>query len=357
MLNPLSLPSNPPASPLYADAVLAGGGVRGIAHVGALAVAEARGYQWQNIAGTSAGAIVAALMAAGYAATDLYSIMREIDFRRFVSDKGWNVPWLRETFNMLTRGGLHTGHYIEEFLREKLRPKGKVKFGDLVIPGRAHLPKDSRFRYRLVVIASDISNGRMLRLPQDSLRYGQDPDDMDIALAVRMSASIPFFFTPICQRYNGHPCCIVDGGLLSNFPISTFDVATEPQHPTFGLHLVDSPNTPSDGRVSCPVEPTRTIFQFSRALLNTMLKAHDRLYMDDHAYVRTIAIPVNGIQGTNFNLTAQQAEQLYTNGKAAAETFFSTWNFDAYKATYRGNLPQKSRREHLREHMQRNLPL
>src|SRR6476469_9031794 len=47
-------------TPLYADVVLEGGGMRGIAHVGALSVAEARGYRWQQCAGTSAGALVAA---------------------------------------------------------------------------------------------------------------------------------------------------------------------------------------------------------------------------------------------------------------------------------------------------------
>src|SRR5579875_122873 len=335
----------------FADAVLEGGGVRGIAHVGALSVAEEKGYRWRNVAGTSAGAFVAALMAADYSAGELYTIMSSLDFRRFARDRGFNWFFLREALNLLTRCGIHTGSYIEEFMREHLRAKKKSQFGDLITPGRENEPKDSRFRYRLTVIASDITSGCMLRLPQDALQYGIDPDDLNMALAVRMSASIPFFFMPINQQArDGTNCRIVDGGLLSNFPVSLFDVPGEPRHPTFGFHLVDS--LPSSTN-PWPVNPTGNVLQVGKALLNTMLTAHDRLYMDDHTFVRTIVIPVNGISGTSFNLSREQTDMLYQNGRTAAEQFFSTWDFEAYKIAYRSGLPEKGRRERLHAEMQR----
>lgn len=56
---------------LMADAVFEGGGVKGVGFVGAIAVAKERDYQCVNIAGTSAGAIVAALLAAGYSAAEM----------------------------------------------------------------------------------------------------------------------------------------------------------------------------------------------------------------------------------------------------------------------------------------------
>ena len=56
---------------LYADAVFEGGGVKGIGLVGAVAVAEEKGYRWMNLAGTSAGAIVDTLIAAGYTAEEM----------------------------------------------------------------------------------------------------------------------------------------------------------------------------------------------------------------------------------------------------------------------------------------------
>lgn len=66
------------------DLVCEGGGVRGIALVGALEVLEEAGYVTQNRAGTSAGAIVTTLHAAGYSATELRDIIGETSFTQFV---------------------------------------------------------------------------------------------------------------------------------------------------------------------------------------------------------------------------------------------------------------------------------
>ena len=70
-----------------ADLVLEGGGVKGIALVGAVAVLEEHGYEFNRIAWTSAGAIVGALLAAGMPTADMVGIMRSIDYTRF-QDKG-----------------------------------------------------------------------------------------------------------------------------------------------------------------------------------------------------------------------------------------------------------------------------
>lgn len=75
-----------------ADGVFEGGGVKGIGLVGALIVAEERGYtDWQRVAGTSAGAIVASLLAAGYSAVKLSS----------------PVPLFRPSFSFLRRNVFH----------------------------------------------------------------------------------------------------------------------------------------------------------------------------------------------------------------------------------------------------------
>src|SRR2546423_4220221 len=84
-----NIASSAKTSSQQADIVLEGGGVRGIGHIGALSVLEERGYRWVNIAGTSAGALVAAMMAANYSSGEMNQIMRdEVDFRRFAQDKG-----------------------------------------------------------------------------------------------------------------------------------------------------------------------------------------------------------------------------------------------------------------------------
>src|SRR5207248_938972 len=107
-------------------------------------------------------------------------------------------------------------------------------------------------RYRLVVIVSDISRGKMLRLPWDySELCGIDPDTQLVADAVRASASIPFFFEPVRLSCGGghveHDITLVDGGLLSNFPVEIFDGAGDPKPwPTFGIKLSARPNAQQD---------------------------------------------------------------------------------------------------------------
>jgi len=66
-----------------ADVVFEDGGVRGIGLAGALVVAEEKGYQWESLAGTSAGVIVASLLAAGYTAAEIKAIINEPDYTRF----------------------------------------------------------------------------------------------------------------------------------------------------------------------------------------------------------------------------------------------------------------------------------
>lgn len=73
--------------------------------------------------------------------------------------------------------------------------------------------------------------------------------------------------------------------------------------------------------------------------------------MADHAYVRTIGIPVNGIGLTKFDLSKEDVQQLCQNGQKAADDFFATWDFDAYKAAYRSNNYIPSRQERLHADM------
>lgn len=60
-----------------------GGGVRGIAHVGAICALAEKGYEWERVAGTSAGSIIVALLAAGYSCSELKTIITNIDYDKF----------------------------------------------------------------------------------------------------------------------------------------------------------------------------------------------------------------------------------------------------------------------------------
>ena len=124
----------------HADLVFEGGGVKGIGLAGALQTLEERGYRPQNVAGTSAGSISAALLAAGYSAAELREIIMNLDYRQF-EDKGWEdkVPLIERSLSMLLDLGLYEGKVFLEWIRERLADKGVRTFADLA-SNRQRLP-------------------------------------------------------------------------------------------------------------------------------------------------------------------------------------------------------------------------
>jgi len=318
----------------HVDLVCEGGGVRGIALVGALAALEEHGYQPQNMAGTSAGAIVAALYAAGYTAAELRDVIAGQDFARFL-DTGWpgGIPLAGTPISLITRLGVYRGEVLYQRLRQLLAAKEVARFKDLRSP-HADDPRsqdDPRYRYKVQVIASDVSARRLLILPYHAEALGYDPDELEVALAVRMSASIPFFFEPVRVHPPHLPQAehvIVDGGLLSNYPIWFFDEPGPPRWPTFGLRLVEGAAAPDtnvlDTGAPQPTNQIRDLISYAGALVDTMLEAHDRLAVEMDDVVRTIAIPTLGISATDFQLTQGQADALHESGRHAAERFLAS---------------------------------
>jgi len=323
------------------DAVFEGGGVKGIGLVGAIAVTEELGYEFVNLAGTSAGAIVAALIAAGYSARELRDIIQHLDYSQF-KDKGLldRIPVFGTILSLGLEKGIYEGESLESWIRERLAAKGKSTFKDLVMEEYQDSP---RYRYKLQVIAADISRGKMLVLPRDITDYGIDPDELDIAWAVRMSMSIPFFYEPVTLKRGGtgEDCYIVDGGVLSNFPIHLFDDGTpDPPWPTFGYMLAEKPDA-SGREVSHVVSGPLSLLA---SLFLTMMEAHDRMYISNGAFARTVMIPTMGVKTTEFDLSSQRADSLYQSGVSAAREFFRTWDFEQYKAAFR-QVTEKNRRE------------
>jgi len=228
-----------------ADLVLEGGGVKGTGLVGALTALVDRPdpYEFNRIAGTSAGAIVASFIAAGFTVAELKQIMSDLDFADFEDESGVfkHLKLFGEGFGLLFHEGLFAGDFLHSWVASNLAKKGVTTWGDLKIDDDL-LPENER--YKLVVVVSDVSRGLELRLPWDFADVlGVDPDTQLVADAVRASASIPFFFRPFHlpaakahSDGNGFVLC-TDGGMLSNYPIDIFDRAASPRWPTLGVKL------------------------------------------------------------------------------------------------------------------------
>jgi NTE family protein len=309
-----------------ADLVLEGGGVKGIGLVGAALVLAERDYVFPRVAGTSAGAIVASLIAAhqvaGKPLAGLEAIMDSVDYQRFQDEtvlEHLTRP-AGEIAELLLHMGIAKGEYLVEWLGNVLDGLGVRTFGDLRIaddedPGTSLPPEQ---RYRLVVHTSDISRGALVRLPWDYHYYGQDPDAALVVDAVRASMSIPFFFRPITVRTPTGKSTWVDGGMLSNFPITVFDRTDgKPSRwPTWGVKLSARPGSVQVDR------PAHNTFEVAISCLHTLVSGWDRYHLDDEGVTaRTIFVDTDKISAIDFGITADQQQLLFGNGRKAATSF------------------------------------
>lgn len=302
------------------DAIFEGGGVRGIAFAGAVSCLEDRGYEFQRLAGTSAGAVMAALLAAGYTAKEL-SAFADTDFSRFLDrDLIQSIPLLGKPLGLLLEKGLYQGDYIEEWMHGLLMKKGRTKFKDVMPEGES----------RLKIIASDVTKKKIVILPDDLPEYGFDPMEFEIAKAVRMSASLPLFFCPVIIGYDRCESCIVDGGVLSNFPVWIFDVDGAPRWPTFGFKVVDFSER------SCSAGKT-DLLSYAFDILGAMIDVDQSVFMRDKDSVRTVSIPTRGVEATDFNLSPMDAFRLFQSGYESCQRFLKHWDFQGYISKYRRN--------------------
>jgi NTE family protein len=321
-----------------ADLVLEGGGVKGIGLVGAYERLKAAGYQFHRIAGTSAGAIVGALIAAEMPIEELRRVMREVDYGSF-EDKGFldHLGLVGKGASLLFEKGIYEGRYLHEWLDGLLAGLGKRTFGDLRIddPGSSLPPERA---YRLVVMASDVTRGRLARLPWDYPQYGLNADDQLVADAVRASMSIPFFYEPM--QFKGRDekgkrvvSYMVDGGMLSNFPVDVFDRTDgrPPRWPTFGIKLSARPK----GSEITKFKIGGT-FDLARAMVGTMTNFHDQMHIDEESVLaRTMFVDTGTVKATDFDIDEPTQDMLFAHGQRAATKFLKTWDFDRYVARFR----------------------
>ncbi|NOU99365.1 patatin-like phospholipase family protein [Paenibacillus planticolens] len=309
------------------NGVFEGGGVKGIALAGGVSAAMDLGYEFNQVAGTSSGSIVAAFLAAGYTGEEMRELILRAPFKSFMQRSAiFNTKLIGPATRLLIKKGLYSGEALEHWVNWQLALKGIRNFGDL---------KHNQLR----IIASDITQGKLLILPEDIAQYGIDPKRFSIAKAVRMSTSIPYFFDPVMIRrqlkssgkatpFTEQFYYIVDGGLLSNYPLWVFDQNTTRDEiiPVIGFQLVGKTETPTH-KIKGPI----TMLE---ALFGTMLSAHDERYIEQKNRFRTVKIPTLGVGNTQFNLSKELSLSLYDSGYRASEDYFNEWSAKTYEENY-----------------------
>lgn len=291
------------------DGVFSGGGIKGFAIIGAYEVLESKGYVFNRLAGTSAGAIMAAFVAAGYTSKEIMEIMKETEIKDFLDFRRTLLPFpLAKWLLVYWRMGLYRGHALEEWIGKKLAMKGIYTFSDL--------PKD-----KLRVIASDLSSGSLLVLPDDLDTYGIPKENFPVARAIRMSSGLPFFFEPVKLRSLSGTNIIVDGGLLSNFPIWLFENEKQQRtRPIIGIKL-------SYKQGEQPKKEIKNTLHLFERLFSTMKEAHDERYISRKHEKDIIFIPMEEGITTEFSLTEEKKDALIERGRTKTKLFLKTWTY------------------------------
>ncbi len=362
--------------------VFEGGGAKGLVFAGALQEFEARGHTFRRVLGTSAGAITASLLAAGYNTAELleatsektadgkprfasfmdvakrfakdviddsltYSIFGKIDLPlipdwleeqidRKITELLLTLPAYRQVFSFIERGGLYAGDEFIVWLKEKLNANGR----NLAEATLAEMFAQTNID--LTVVGSDTEGAEMLVLNH------RTAPDLPVAYAVRMSMSIPFLWHEVKWKsewgtYRGKDITghsIVDGGVLSNFPIELLISKSEEVKAVMGSHdglfalgfLIDeSIPVPDAPEVKIETEETsklpkidfkqlQTVKRIMK-LMDTLTMARDKQVID--AYKDGVCrLPAKGYGTTEFDMTDERREKLIQAGQTTAQAFF-----------------------------------
>jgi NTE family protein len=330
--------------PKPADLVLSGGGVKGIGLVGAVVALMDAGYSVQRVSGVSAGSLVGSIVAAAarggqLTTNEIKELALSLPYHKF-RDSGpiGRVPVVAEALGLLRETGMYRGDFAHEWLRSELKNLGVTTFGDLALDDAQLI---SERRYRLAVTVTDVTTGQLVRLPWDYRRvYGLDPDEQVVADAVRASMAIPFYFRPVAlTSADGIESTLVDGGVLSNFPIDSFDRADlkRPRWPTFGVTVL--PNLPEGNDQVIPGLGALRFLggpSLLERLITTMFVGRDQTYLNQPwVSARAIRVDSTAVNFLDFGIARKDAEALYDKGYEAAQTFLTTWDWAEYLRRFR----------------------
>lgn len=277
-------------------AVFEGGGVKGIALAGAAAAAMESGYRFTSAVGTSAGALVASLVAAGYGPMELERIVWELPWSRITDRRLMaRIPFVGPHLAMLTWGGVARGQRLEREVFRLLSRQGIRVFGDLA-PGV------------LRVVATDLVHGRGVVLPDDLPQFGIDPLRFPVARAVRASSAVPFAFEPVIirSRITGEDITLVDGALASRFPLQLVVAGT----PTLGFRLTPPNQSHDDHSIRGPIS-------LARSVVAAGMTARESLPVLCRDVGSTITIQVDRAP-LDFDLDAGEARSMFCEARQEA---------------------------------------
>lgn len=290
--------------------VFEGGGALGIYYVGAYKALREYGFSVKRCAGTSAGSIISAVIMAGYNPEEMENIIYETDMNMFNKKTILSkIPLAGKPLSVIFNKGIFNSKIIETWISKLLAMKDISKFKDVMTNGKSNLK----------VVAADITRSKMLILPDDLDDYDINPGDFSIARSVCMSCAIPYYFTPVKLKKDGKINYIVDGGLLSSFPIWVFDKENSSQMTTLGIKLKDQTSNSARGK--------HDIISYTKDIINAPINEDDENFIRNNDLMRTIVIDYNGeFIATDFSKVNVHKKDLIQTGYESTIKFLNKIN-------------------------------
>ena len=274
--------------------VFKGGGVLGIAYAGAIETLEEKGIlkNIKRVAGTSAGSIIATLVALKFNSKEIKSILNSTDFKDFEDDG--------DLTRIVSTYGIYKGDFFLKWLKRLIKKKTgseDTTFGDL----------SNKNFLDLRVFATDLTNVELKEFSNKST------PNVIIAEAVRASMSIPLIF--VAWKFTNNvpdDHLYVDGGLLCNYPISAFERLDN----TLGFFLkIEEESNPLDHN---------NMMKYIERLLTTVMQSQAINFLSNSDQVKaSVFINSLGISSTNFKLTNEEKTKLFNEGKKSVLSYLA----------------------------------
>ena len=288
----------------FKNLVFEGGGIKGLAYAGALRILEQKEIvqKIEKVAGTSAGAITASLLAVGFSTAEITKILEETNFNNFKDESPFIIP---NIIRILKKYGWYKGKEFKKWFETTISKKvdKNITFSQL-----SGLKKESVNNFKeLYIVGANISNRAA------KIFSNKTTPKMRISEAVRISMSIPIFFASVRKKEG----IFADGGIYYNYPINLFDKNGYNKE-TLGLR-VDSKEEIISAKTNKNSKKNISSFKnYSQAIIESLIDIANKTHLSERDWHRTIYINTGSIKATQFDLSEKQKKRLIENGKKGA---------------------------------------
>ena len=323
----------------FRNLVFEGGGVKGIAYVGAMQVLHRRGILRGiiRVGGTSAGAINAVLAGLNYSQAETKKILMKLNFKNFLDDS-WG--FIRDTKRLVDEYGWYKGDYFRKWIGQLIKRKtgsSESTFADV------HAMKKRKGFRDMYFVGTNLSTRF-----SEVFSFEHTPR-MCIADAVRISMSIPLFFA---AKRSPRGDVYVDGGVINNYPVKLFDrqkyVEQYSRMPdyykehnkklkragkkispyvynkeTLGFRLDSAKEIAIFRDQAEPSQETiDDFFDYAWALVKTTSGIQESMHLHSDDWHRTVYIDTLGVGTTDFDISAVKKNVLIRSGRKHTDSYF-----------------------------------